>query len=170
MNSTHLGLAKWVKVKRRASLTIVAVSAVAFQASFGQATKPSVLLPESAAKEVSALCSREGLDNVDGSWRPKNADIVAMESNLWRISKLRSEDGVVGARVRHPERDFRQYVAVVVSGRKLIYINAFCSVDGDPPTYWQSRMVKNCDGGCDWGAIYDPATGRFSHLGTNGIG
>jgi len=66
-------------------------------------------------------------------------------------------------RIDHPERYFRQYVPVLRSGRKYVYINALC--DEPPPEYWRERLVVVADGAtCYWQALYDPATRRYSHL------
>jgi hypothetical protein len=43
---------------------------------------PFVLLPDSAAHNLSRLCSRKGLQHVDGSWRPTTHDVELLESRL----------------------------------------------------------------------------------------
>jgi hypothetical protein len=91
-----------------------------------------------------------------------------MESHLSLISQLRSQSGIEGARIEHPERYYRQYVGIVIGKRRLIYINAFCVEK--PPSYWLERLVDVCDGGCSWGVIYDIEGGEFSDLAMNGIG
>lgn len=133
----------------------------------GQKRNRSVVLPESAAQQIAQPCSRPGPPKFDGTWKPTDADIHAMESRLTRVSRLRSKSGVIGARIEHPDRYYRQYVGIIVGKRKLIYINAFC--DDEPPSYWQERPVNVCDGGCSWGVVYDIVTGEFSHLELNGV-
>jgi hypothetical protein len=144
------------------------VALLSVQNAVGQRAKPYVLLPESAANEVSILCSRE-VPKVDGSWRPTAADLQGLEARLSQISKLKSNEGMAGITIVNPEQYTRQYVAVVVAGRKLIYINAFPS-DLEPGDSWRKRLENICDGGSAiWGALYDPETGVFSDLKTNGI-
>lgn len=91
-----------------------------------------------------------------------------MESRLSRISRLRTESGIVGVRIENPGRYHRQYLGIVIENRKFIFINAFC--DDKPPEYWRETIVDVCDGGCSWGVVYDVATGEFSHLEMNGVG
>jgi len=93
-----------------------------------------------------------------------------MESRFSRLLRLESEHCcVLGGRIERMETYRLQYVGLVVAGRKLVYVNAFCSA---PPPAWDSTaLVDACDGGpCYWGALYDPETGRFSELAFNGIG
>jgi hypothetical protein len=89
-----------------------------------------------------------------------------METQLSRISRLRSKFGVIGAHIERPERYYRQYVGIVVAKRKLIYINAFC--DDNPLPIWRERIVDVCDGGCSWGVVYDVEKETFSDLKMNG--
>lgn len=133
----------------------------------GQKRDRSVVLPESAAQQITQPCSRPGPPKFDGTWRPTKADIDAMESRLTRISRLRSKSGIIGARIEHPDRYYRQYVGIIVGKRKLIYINAICG--DEPPSFWRERPVMVCDGGgCSWGVVYDIVSGEFSHLELNG--
>jgi len=134
----------------------------------GQDNIRSVILPEKAAQQISQLCSREGPPKFDSAWTPTDDDIRKMESQLLRISRLRSKGGIVGESIERPERYYRQYVGIVVAKRKLIYINAFC--DEKPPSIWKERIVDVCDGGCSWGVVYDVEKGTFSDLEMNGIG
>jgi hypothetical protein len=135
--------------------------------AYTQEKKPFVLLPDSAALEVSRLCSREGLAHVDGSWHPTTPDIELLESRLVRISGLRSKGALKGLQINQPDRYYRQYIAVVIGGHKLIYLNAFSQ---KPPSSWRTRLVDICDTGpAEWGVLYDPATGHFSDLRTNAM-
>jgi len=130
--------------------------------------QPFVVMPRIDLHGALNLCSREGVPTVDGSWEPTEGDLKGLESNLSRISKLRSMDGLRGVRIVHPSRYYRQYVAVVVGGRKMIYVNAIAT---EVPKDWRERLVNMCDGGTgSWGVLYDPRTHKFSELRTNGIG
>jgi hypothetical protein len=90
-----------------------------------------------------------------------------MEKRLSEVPKLQGTTVESGVPIRDPRRYYRQYVGVIVSGQKLIYINAFC--EEHPPSSWQQKLVDDCDGGCNWGVLYDPTTAEFSHFGVNGI-
>jgi hypothetical protein len=145
-----------------------AVALLSVSNALGQRAKPYVLLPESSAQEVSKLCSREG-PKVDGTWTPTAADLQGLEGKLSQLSKLKSNGGMTNIHIANPARYYRQYVAVVVAGRKLIYINAF-SGDLEPGDSWHKRLENICDGGLGtWGALYDPETRVFSELKTNGV-
>ncbi|MEW6730997.1 MAG: hypothetical protein AB1489_06650 [Acidobacteriota bacterium] len=135
--------------------------------SYGQVQSRSVVLPESAAQELTQICSRPGPPEFEATWLPTAADVQVMEAQLSQISRLRTNGGVVGLHIRKPEKYFRQYVGIVVRGRRLIYINAIC---GDELSKsWQDSLEIICDGGCDWGVIYDTVTKKFSDLMINGI-
>jgi hypothetical protein len=57
----------------------------------------------------------------------------------------------------------------VLSGnRKLIYVNAFCRINGLAPTSWQKDFLEISDGGtCAWHAIFDVSTKTFLELSIN---
>ena len=104
---------------------------------------------------------------MDGGWKTTDQVIATLESNLKRITSLRSAGIKKGIRIDHPEKCYRQYVPVVVAGRKLIYVNAFC---GTKVADWRTQFVIICDGGASvWGALYDPTTEEFSDLEVNGV-
>lgn len=125
-----------------------------------------VLLPSSEARKISTLCSRVG-PKVEGTWNLSKADVAKLETHLSRISELTVEHGLRGLRIAHPEACHRQYLGVIVGGRRLIYVNAFCGID---VSGWRSNFVVICDGGVSvWGVLYDPASGAFFELSTNGI-
>jgi hypothetical protein len=99
-----------------------------------------------------------------GTWRPTKADIDGLEARLQELSRVKAEDRSAGQiTVDHPRQYFRQYVAVIREGRKLIFVNAFCDEVQFPD--WHQRLVVVFDGGsCYWQALYEPATHRFSAL------
>jgi hypothetical protein len=132
----------------------------------------SSVLPESTAQSLAQQCSRSGPPRFDKTWRPGLADVEAMESRLDQISLLRA---IAGKRIENPSQYRRQYVGIVVGGRKLIYINAFCSKPQDFVVEkrwsdWRKDPVEVCDGGdCFWGAVYDVLSSKFSDLQVNGV-
>jgi len=135
--------------------------------SSSQTKNRSVVLPGSAAHMLEHLCSRSGPPRFDDTWQPLEADVRSMESRLSRISQLRSQVGGVGIGIKNPDRYYRQYVGVLVGKHKFIFINAFCNER--PPPDWRRRPVDKCDGGCDWGVVYDTISGEFSDLQINGV-
>ena len=135
-----------------------------------------VLLDSSFATKLMAQCSRP-TPTIDRSWNPTPLDVAALESRLDSISHLTVEGCcIVGARIDKPRQTLRQYVGVIVNGRRFIYLNAFPEAEFDD---WPSQMPKPdwrmtpyivCDGGTSyWGVLYDPVTGTFSVLATNGV-
>jgi hypothetical protein len=152
----------------KSKMTVIAVLLTLNAGVYAQEKKPFVLLPDSAARNVSRLCSRKGLPHVDGSWRPTTADIELLESRLPDILRLRSKAALKGIQISQPGRFYRQYIPVVVGRHKLIYVNAFSTYK--PPSSWRTRLVDVCDTGRgEWGVLYDPATGNFSDLQTNSV-
>lgn len=92
---------------------------------------------------------------------------MTLEARLGDISKLQS-GGAVRTAISAPFRSYRQYVGIVLSGKRLIYVNAFAPELN--PKDWQTRLVNFCDGGSAlWGVLFDPAAGKFSDLRTNGV-
>ncbi len=130
--------------------------------------KKSTLLPPGEAKKVADQCSRPGPPEFSDTWQPTGADIELMESRLPRVKGLRAKGCCMeGAQVEDPGHFYMQYVGIVVKGKRLIYINAFA--DDDPPESWKKEAYIVCDGGTDWGVLYDPETGKFSDLAVNGV-
>ena len=125
--------------------------------SHAQAIRPSVLLPRAEARSITRLCSREAPTKVDGSWEPTKADLEALES---RIPEIASLSGWRARKMGDPRSFYRQYVAINVQGRRLIYINALCFEKA--PSYWREQLVNPCDGGqCFWGAYTIRAQANF---------
>src|SRR5215510_893772 len=128
--------------------------------SVAQTNTRSTLLPETEADRATQLCSRPGPPKFQGTWKPTDNDIQSMESRLSRISRLRTQSGIAGVKIQHPDRYYRQYLGIMIDGRKFVFINAFC--DDKPPETWRELLVDVCDGGCSWGVVYDVAKGEFS--------
>lgn len=123
------------------------------------------LLPKTEAQWVSKLCSRPS-PKFEGMWEPTQADVSALESNLPRVTKLQRNLENQECKIDDPYQFYRQYVGIVVRGRREIYVNAFSFPTDDQ---WLTQFVRICDGGGSvWGALYDPSTGKFHDLETNG--
>ena len=149
------------------SLTI-AICISSLVCASGQTESRSALMPENAWHQISQYFADS--TKPTGSWQPSKRDLDALESHLAAISKLKSEGGIRGARIPHPELSHRQYFAIIVSGKRLIFINAF-QFDNDPSSLWRQQLYVIGDSGRSvWRVLYDPGTGEFSHLNTNGVG
>ena len=135
--------------------------------SVAQTKSRWTLLPETEADHAKQLCSRPGPPKFEATWKPTENNIQTLESRLSRISRLRTKSGIVGLRIEHPDRYYRQYLGIIIKGHKFIFINAFC--DDKPPETWGKSLIDVCDGGCSWGVVYNVATGQFSHLEMNGV-
>lgn len=135
-------------------------------APVSQRHKPDfVLLPEAEVATYAGLLAdpKQHLE----SWEPTVGDIEDLNSNLSQISALSSKDLDANRRIDAPDQYFRQYLAVVVNGKKTIFVNSLCS-DVQPPNR-RKKLILGADGGkCFWHASYDPATQSFSNLVVNG--
>ncbi len=127
----------------------------------GQVPDQSVILPSSEAQSVSRLCSRQGPEHLGGGWLPSTEDIAKLERQLGDVSRMAPMS------ISKPFSYRRQYVGIIIDGKRLIYVNAFPSEMND--AHWKTRFVSVCDGGPSfWGVIFDPSTGKFSELHGNG--
>jgi hypothetical protein len=126
-----------------------------------------VLLPPSQANAVTRLCSRNAAAKVDRGWQVTTKDADAIEDALAKDSYLRGKLTSAPTKENDPRQYYRQYVGVVVGGRKLIYVNGICV---KPSSDWTRKLEDFCDGGaCFWGVLYDPASGEFSQFEMNGV-
>jgi hypothetical protein len=124
------------------------------------------VLPSSEASRLRTLCSRSAL-RAEGTWKPSEAEIAELESGLRRIELLEENDVLSGIQIVDPVVAHRQYLPVIVHGRRVIYINAAFMLEA-PDANWRYHLSDICDGGAYvWGALYDPATLEFSDLEIN---
>ena len=101
-----------------------------------------------------------------GYWTPEAAQIVALEAGLpaylgtfWTEPAAGLADDLSGYT--------RQYAGLVIDGRALIYVNAFCQNPRDDDL-WRSTALFNSGGGaCYVQLFYEPATGRYYDLRIN---
>jgi hypothetical protein len=139
----------------------IVVALLSVGASWAQDRKPFVVLPAGEAQAVNQLCSRNG-PKVENGWAPEERDIEALEARLGNIKSERHGS------ISNPFSSYRQYVGIVVAGRRVIYVNAF------PPQVslkdWKTRLVSVCDGGPSfWGIQFDPSDDKFFDLEMNGV-
>ena len=127
-----------------------------------------VLLPSASAEELTSQCSRWSPSNFEDTWEPAASDIRALEERLHKVERLRAKQCcVLRGRVRDVHDYYRQYVGIVLNGKKLIYVNAF---HRDSRVEDWSTPVIFCDGGeAHWGVLFDPERGKFSDLAFNGF-
>lgn len=140
---------------------VIGILLIQLTASGGQADERAAVLPPGGAREIAK----------GGTWQPTKEEVAELEASLEQVSHLKAENWPASSNVHidHPERYFRQYIGVIRSGKKQIYVNAFCSEIGPPPD-WQKRLVDILDGGtCVWQAVYDPSAKRFLSLRINGV-
>lgn len=129
----------------------------------------SVVLPAEQLEKVLWLCSRPGprIEDVMGTWEVTEEVVALLEADLPKLRRLRASCCIRGLRIRQPWSFFRQYLGIVIDGRRVVYVNFFRDEESFPQ--WRERAVQVCDGGdYYWGAIYDPDTRRFSQLVVNG--
>ena len=154
---------------RIALLCLTASAAVAAPLGDG------VVLPIKQGMMLMDQCSRS-VPQWDEFWTPEPAQIADLESTF---------DQAVAAQLKTrgelaPPAGFdRQYLGIVVAGAKRIYVNAFLheldegkgkQVTFPPRDFWRTNAVIVCDGGSYYfGAVYDPATKKFSDFAFNGV-
>lgn len=104
------------------------------------------------------------------SWQPTEADLRGLEVNLPQISNLRESVSRPSRHIDNPNQYFRQYLAIVQSGRKQVFVNAFCVNGANDWTDWRYHLHVIVDGGdCYWQTWYDPITQKYSNLMINGV-
>jgi hypothetical protein len=152
---------------RTALLTLLAAAALSGCTGSRVALRSYTVLDAAFAEETVRQCSRE-TPTIEGGWNPSEADVRLLERHLPALLDLTSSACCSpGARIAELDASHRQYVGVVVRGRRMIYVNAF------PVAHREEAHapVVVCDGGTAfWGALFDPETATFSDLAFNGEG
>jgi len=104
------------------------------------------------------------------SWQPSNTDLSNLEANLMQIAALKENVPASDRHIDNPGRYFLQYLAIVQSGNKQIFVNASCAMGDVTSDRRRNHLEVVMDGGtCYWQAWYDPATQKFSNLMINGL-
>jgi hypothetical protein len=129
------------------------------------------ILPVDAGLSLLKQCSRDAPDRVSQFWNPSTAQIGRLERLLPQYVRAGSDPR------RHVARNVeyhRQYVGIVVDGRRLIYGNFYPASTFQPVGAMarfdeKSTPVVVCDGGPSfWGVVFDPEADVFSDLQVNG--
>lgn len=122
-----------------------------------------VILAEDEADGVSDLCTRTPPSGISGYWEPTLQDVLRAESMLRSFAKAEAPPAV-SSRL---EEYKRQYIGVVLDGRRSLYVNAFLEL-GSPIASWTHSFVDFCDGGATaWGAVYDVEKQAFMQFEMN---
>jgi hypothetical protein len=124
-----------------------------------------VVLNRKHAKEILEQCSRDA-PTYEGGWTPSKQEVEGIENNLSKLDKLETDACCSRGKISGNATDYnRQYVGIVINGKKVIYINASSA---EMP-FSRRKPMMGCDGGKRfWGAVYDPETNEFNSLAFNG--
>jgi hypothetical protein len=123
------------------------------------------ILPVSAGQSLLRQCSRSSPPNVSQFWSPSVEQIQRLERAL--PGYVRSSEGRKPV-IAHTVEYHRQYVGIIVNGKRLIYGNFYPTSVSD---YFdeKSTPVIVCDGGASfWGIVFEPESSAFIDLQING--
>jgi hypothetical protein len=124
------------------------------------------VLPADSATAVLRQCTRDVPADFDAAWIPAPGDIRRLEDGLG-AQVVRALERSRDARAAHlsPDAYARQYVGLVLDGRRFIYVNAFPrkDLDGGGAQKWRNQPRIVCDGGeSHFGVVYDPERDAFT--------
>jgi len=123
------------------------------------------ILPADKVPEILRQCSRDTPATGEGNWAPDVATVLALERLLPGVLARQNRDRNWSA---FPSGWGRQYVGIVRHGRRFLY-GSFGPVASLPNRPARDVMTI-CDGGDSFfGAEYDVASGKISHLAFNGV-
>jgi hypothetical protein len=140
--------------------------------------KPSfrVIFDSAKGSDLIHQCSRDTPHRIESYWVLSEKDVSILEKNFKKIYKFPSKEcSNWPGFVNRLENFAFQYLGVIVSGQRFIYINAFPVKDSllfkknnlNPATY--PRNV--CDGGkYFFGALFDIKNKQFNFLAFNASG
>ena len=123
------------------------------------------ILPVNAGQSLLRQCSRGTPTNVSQFWNPSPEQIQKLESLLPQYVRHGTD--------RNPNipdnvEYHRQYVGIVVNGKRLIYGNFYPASVSDLFDE-KSMPVVVCDGSASfWGIVFDPEANVFLDLKVNG--
>ena len=114
-------------------------------------------------------CSRDAPAAATDSWQPRASDIARLEAAL--PAALAGEASPPGGNFAgFPTGWVRQYIGIQRGATRTIYGNFAPLSDGDTHPDAGTVVIAVCDGGPSFfGAEFDPATGRFTHIAFNGM-
>ena len=123
------------------------------------------ILPVNAGQSLLRQCSRGTPANVSQFWNPSPEQIQKLESLLPQYVRHGAD--------RNPNipdnvEYHRQYVGIVVDGKRLIYGNFYPASVSDLFDE-RSMPVVVCDGSASfWGVVFEPDSSAFFDLQVNG--
>jgi hypothetical protein len=148
-----------------ACMLFVAGQSFAQMASFGLPKTGSFVLSVGLGSALLKQCSRDVPRPVSGFWLPSSEQIAKLEQRA--VAYVGDSES---KKQRAPDRIayHRQYVGVVVKGKRLIYGN-FYPANFESSRNEASSSVVICDGGASfWGLVFDPETNQILELRLNG--
>jgi hypothetical protein len=126
-----------------------------------------VIFPEALAKEQGIATWFLNSGQTAEYWTPSEKDVLALEEGL--VSYLQNNsDRFYETPVWEKLDDYnRQYIGVILDGKRIVYANFFCSNTG---RNWRKEFIFVLDGGeCFFQFKYDPNSGEFFDLQVNGV-
>ena len=123
-----------------------------------------VILPESVALELATQCSRRSPGPVRGLWTPAPEAIAKFEAALAPVLASAQRHSSLRNAAAIGTDYLRQYVGLVIGGRRIIYVNALAAPPPGigPRLDWITRGVRTCDGGAGHSAPSTTSTRRRS--------
>jgi hypothetical protein len=122
------------------------------------------ILPVSAGQSLLRQCSRSSPSKVSQFWSPSLEQIQRLERALPTYLRVEGRTPVIADTVAY----HRQYVGIVVNGKRLIYGN-FYPISVSDFFDEKSTPVVVCDGGASfWGIVFEPESSEFLDLQVNG--
>ena len=189
--SVFAGVLVWLAMSPLSQMARGNTDAPVSESSFDPAR--GVLFAPERALQLLKQCSRTRFPAVRETWQPTIEQLPALEETVAAILEGRLAKYRWSESYRPHARDYyRQYVGIVLNGRKVIYINGFgtsyswhvqmwprpitaLELQALPeafrdPDSWRRVPVVVCDGGPTYfGAIYDPEAGRVDEFSFNGV-
>jgi hypothetical protein len=170
------------------SHTIAALVAFSLASTSGAAQqasqRSSTILYGGTARRALAQCTRAHPDTALPLWVPDRAALDGLERGIGRLLTRMLDSArqrVIVPNDVSATDYYRQYIGVVVNGRRLIYVNGFhvsflkvlqranqpspgdSALPSDAYAFdWERQAVTVCDGGIGFfGVLYDPARNSF---------
>ena len=155
---------------RRSSMLFVCAVAAA-SASLAQSSQMKLpgagafILPVNAGQSLLRQCSRGTPANVSQFWNPSPEQIRRLESLLPQYLRHGTDRN---PNIPENVEYHRQYVGIVVDGKRLIYGNFYPASVSDLFDE-KSMPVVVCDGSASfWGVVFEPESSAFLDLQVNG--
>ena len=102
-----------------------------------------------------------------GTWQPDATVVAEARAQLPAYAKQQASSKGLSLRAWSSYTFQYQGSSLPKSGRRVVYINAFCT---PPSSYAGQKFVRITDGGtCYFEAYYDPASKRFIGIAFHGL-